>query len=478
MMKPGLARIEFLLEGLGRPQDRFPAVHIAGTNGKGSTAAMIAAVLRAAGLRVGLFTSPHLVGYNERIVVDGEPVGDDDLARLSSRVEPLLAKAAAAAGVGEPTEFEAATAMALAHFADREVDVAVVEVGLGGRLDSTNVVDPVVSVITPVGLDHTAVLGETLPEIAEEKAGILRPGIPLVLARQEPEAGAVIRDRAAELGVAVYEQGVAFDAVVGKLAVDGTTFDFFAPPPEASSVGLSIRGLRTPLVGAHQADNGAAAVAAAALALHRLGRSRLGPRGAKTARGSGPGIGPGTEPGATPGLATMLRERCDVFRSGLAATKWPGRFEIIDRGPLTIVDGAHNVESARALAETIRAVLTRRPLVFVVGMLQEKPIGPMLDTLLPLADAVVFTKPSQGRTPGAEPQQLARTARRLLDGAGSAADAPSPLPEGSAPTIELEPHPASALRRGKALAGPDGVVVLWGSLYLVGEIKGLQEPKQ
>lgn len=471
--KPGLARIEFLLEKLGRPQDRFPAVHVAGTNGKGSTAAMIGAVLQAVGLRVGAFTSPHLVRYNERITVDRESVSDEDLDELSRLVQPVTAEAAATGDVGQPTEFEVATAMAFAHFAQKRVDVAVVEVGLGGRLDSTNVVDAVVSVITPVGIDHTAVLGNTLAEIAAEKAGILRPGVPLVLARQTPEAAAVIRRRARELGIDVYEQGVDYDATGVELAAEGTTFHFItsgaartelvgtepggAGPGAASGSattagpGAAVR-LQTPLVGAHQADNGATAVAAAALALNRLQR-----------------VHPDAPPasGAVP-LAKVICERSDVFRAGLARTNWPGRFEIVGREPLTILDGAHNVESARALAASLRAVVPNRPLVFVVGMLKEKPIPTMFDTLLPLADAVVFTKPSQGRTPAAEPEHLAATARRLSEGSS---DPDFSLSSSFEPTFEIEPEPTLALARARSMAGPGGAVVVWGSLYLVGEMK-------
>lgn len=423
--KPGLARIEFLLNKLGRPQERFPAVHIAGTNGKGSTGAMIAAVLKAGGRRVGLFTSPHLLRYNERIVVDGEPIGDEELAKLLDTLAPYVAEAAATPGVGQPTEFEVATAAALAHFAEQGADVAVVEVGLGGRLDSTNVVHPCVSVITSIDVDHTAVLGTDLVTIAGEKAGIIRSGVPVVMAKQLPEAAAVVRQRARRTGAPLVEQGVDFNGTPVGVDMHGTRFDLQLSGPD-----LRLENVGIPLVGVHQVDNAAVAAAAALVAEGALGRELSGDA-AET-----------------------------ILRTGFGTARWPGRFEIVDEEPLTIVDGAHNAASARALAHTVEAVFTDEPIVFVIGMLAEKSPDAILEPLLPLAEAIVFTKPSQGRTAPAEPKELERVARAFIE------DSPG------APGVEIVADPSMAVRRARELAGADGVVIVAGSLYLVGEVKG------
>lgn len=437
--KPGLARIEFLLEALGRPQDAFAAIHVAGTNGKGSTAAMIAAILQSAGLRTGLFTSPHLIRYNERIVVDGHMIADDRLAALLHSIEPHIAAAAADPVVGQPTEFEVATAAALAHFAAERVDVAVIEVGLGGRFDSTNVVQSSVSVITPVGIDHTRVLGTTLHAIAADKAGIVRRGVPVVMARQQPEAADVIRRRAEACAAPLYEAGVDFDGRLTELDVEKTTFSVHWRH-------AWLHDVHVPLIGRHQVDN--AAVAVAAVNVFIEGRSKV--HGA-----------------SRPDPPQVIEENVLVIedilegaiRTGLRNVHWPGRFEIIGVRPLTIVDGAHNSLSADALATTLRTVLPDRRVVFVIGMLAEKPAGEILRPLLPFAAGVVFTKPSHGRTAPANPEQLAPLARGVVD------------------YVDVESVPSAAVDRARQIAGPEGIVVICGSLYLVGEVKALPAGK-
>lgn len=405
--KPGLERIQFLLDALGNPERAFPAVHVAGTNGKGSTSAMVAAMLRAAGRRVGLFTSPHLVRYNERIALDGRPVANELFEWALERLRPWV-DAAAQSPVGQPTEFEVGTAAAMVCFAEAGVDVAVVEVGLGGRLDSTNVVQPVVSVITPLGLDHTSRLGGTLSRIAWEKAGIIRPGVPVVCAPQPGEAQDVITRVAAEQGAPVLAAGRDYDVALVRSDADGTVFD-------VRRGDRWLRGLRTRLLGPHQAVNGAVAAIA--------------------------------------GLTLGLSE--EAVRRGLEMVVWPGRLEVVAEGPLVVLDGAHNAEGVRALAAALRTVFPGQRPVFVLGVLQEKPVEAMLRELLPLGRAAVFTAPNSSRTPPVAPEQLARLAAGLID------------------PIVVEPDAAQALEKARALAGPQGLVCVCGSLYLVGEVRGL-----
>lgn len=407
--KPGLERIRFLLDALGNPERSFPTVHVAGTNGKGSTSAMLAAMLRAAGRRVGLFTSPHLVDYNERIAVDGRPVDDLSLDAALAKLGPVV-EAAAKSAVGQPTEFEVATAAAMLCFAEADVDVAVVEVGLGGRLDSTNVVHPVVSVITPIGLDHTNRLGGTLADIAAEKAGIIRPQVPVVCGPQPEEAFQVIAEAAAAAGAPLVAAGRDYDFTLVAADRDGTVFD-------VRYRDRRLRGLRTALLGPHQAVNGAMAAAA--------------------------------------GLTLGLPEA--AIRKGLETVVWPGRMELLARRPFVLLDGAHNAEGAQALAAALSVVFPDRRPVFVMGILREKPVERMLQALLPLGRAVVFTVPRSSRTPPMPPEELARLAGGLIDEVATELDA------------------GRAMERAWELAGPEGLVCVCGSLYLVGEVRRLLE---
>lgn len=407
--KPGLERIRFLLDALGNPERSFPTVHVAGTNGKGSTSAMLAAMLRAAGRRVGLFTSPHLVDYNERIAVDGRPVDDLSLDAALAKLGPVV-EAAAKSAVGQPTEFEVATAAAMVCFAEADVDVAVVEVGLGGRLDSTNVVHPVVSVITPIGLDHTNRLGGTLADIAAEKAGIIRPQVPVVCGPQPEEAFQVIAEAAAAAGAPLVAAGRDYDFTLVAADRDGTVFD-------VRYRDRRLRGLRTALLGPHQAVNGAMAAAA--------------------------------------GLTLGLPEA--AIRKGLETVVWPGRMELLARRPFVLLDGAHNAEGAQALAAALSVVFPDGRPVFVMGILREKPVERMLQALLPLGRAVVFTVPRSSRTPPMPPEELARLAGGLIDEVATELDA------------------GRAMERAWELAGPEGLVCVCGSLYLVGEVRRLLE---
>ncbi len=333
-----LERVALALQRLGDPQRRFPSLHVGGTNGKGSVAAMLHAVLDAAGYRTGLYTSPHLVDLTERMRVGREAIARAEVVSLAAEVR------AAAAGRGiDLTFFEFLTVMAFLHFARRGVDVAVVEVGLGGRLDATNVVDPAAAVITTIGLDHMQWLGDTLTAIAAEKGGIIKPGRPLVLGRIDGEAAAVLRRLAAERGAALIEAGR--DYRVG----DGPELDF-------DGLGWRLRGLALALRGAHQRDNAGTAVAALAAVRDTLP------------------VGEG------------------AVRAGLAAVRWPGRLDVVGTAPLTILDGAHNRDGVAALVRELPALLGGRPLHLLFAVMADKDWRPMVERLAPLCASAVVTE--------------------------------------------------------------------------------------
>ena len=334
--KLGLERIRAVLQALGRPQDRLRFVHVAGTNGKGSTCAMIESALRASGLRTGLFTSPHLAEPTERIRIDGAPISADRFADAFNRLLGL-----------HTTYFETVTAMALLVFAEERVDMVVLEVGLGGRLDATNVVSPDLSVVTPVDFDHEAFLGKSLDSIAAEKAGILKPGVPAVFARQRPEAARVLDRRAAELSIPVARTA---DWLVSDLDID----------PRGSRFRLTgERDLRLacPLAGEHQVEN----AVTAAVALARLGIAD------------------------------------SAIETGIARARWPGRLERLSEHPEIILDGAHNPAGARALAAYIDRFYGRRTVRLIYGAMRDKAIDEISGILFPRAHQVIVTAPQQAR---------------------------------------------------------------------------------
>jgi len=367
----GLSRMNKLLDYCGDPHLQLRTVHIAGTKGKGSTAAMLASVLRAAGHRVGLYTSPHIYDIRERIQVDGEWISEADVTRWLNRLYDYLEEARPGGETYAPTFFETFTVISFLHFLERGVDAAVVEVGLGGRLDATNVLRPLACAITPVSFDHTDKLGTELSKIAWEKAGIIKDGVPVVSGVQQPEALEVIRARCEELQAPLH--------VVGEdITVEGDTLSTWRRRLEAVSV---------PLLGEHQRRNAAAAV----------------------------------------GLADLLCERgFDVsdqcVRDGLASVRWPGRIQIVSESPQTIIDGAHNPASVAVLCEVLDALPAKRT-VFVVGVAADKDVPAMLRLLAPRADAFVFTTTNNPRaaTPKALREMLAG-----IDPAKPAQTEPSP----------------------------------------------------
>ncbi|MFZ7127828.1 MAG: bifunctional folylpolyglutamate synthase/dihydrofolate synthase [Desulfobacterales bacterium] len=360
-IKLGLDVIDDILKRLGDPQQRFNTIHVAGTNGKGSVAATLASILQASGFSVGLYTSPHLVRFNERIRVDGNPIGDADVVAAYEAVE------AANRSEREPTFFEFSTAMAFAHFGDRKVNWAVIETGMGGRLDATNIITPQVSIITNISLEHRDYLGKTLTAIAREKAGIIKPGVPVVTGTHQPGVLSVIRDAAERQQAPLFRRGQEFRV---RRNTSGT-FDFH---------GLRHvwTGLKPALTGGHQVDNAALALAAC---------ERLIEAG------------------------VPIEER--TIRVGMEKTRWPGRLEVVSRSPLVILDGAHNLMAARNLARYLEGEMKNRRLTFVLGVLSDKPYQAMLSAMLPICSRAIITQAKIDRAIPAE--TLAVQARRFID---------------------------------------------------------------
>jgi len=402
-IKLGLENVRQLLSLLGDPHRGLRAVHVTGTNGKGSVCAYVAAALRATGYRVGLYTSPHLIRFNERIRVDGEPIADDDVLRLWSGMQPAIHAMTAHRAVDHPTFFEVTTAMAFQYFRERGVDVAVLEVGMGGRMDATNVVDGLVSVVTRVDLEHTEHLGKTVDRIAREKAGIIKASSRAVTVTQE--ALPVIEARCREVHAPL--------SVLGR--------DVRAERLESGLRGQTVRvrgsfgslEVQTPLVGSFQVENVGIAVAALA-----------------ELRGQG----------------IEVADR--AIREGIAATRWPARFDRVRDAPTVIVDGAHNAPATRALGEAFTELFPGRKAIVVVGILNDKDLAGMAASLGPLARQVFAARP---QTPRAYPAEDVAAAFRPF-----------------APAVVI-PRVGDAIDASLAAAAPDDIVLITGSIYTAGE---------
>ncbi|TAK11470.1 MAG: bifunctional folylpolyglutamate synthase/dihydrofolate synthase [Anaerolineae bacterium] len=398
-----LERMANLLARLGDPHLSAPSIHIAGTKGKGSTAAFCAAALQAAGYKTGLYTSPDLGDFTERIQVNRQPIPKDEFAAL---VEALKPHAESLPGV---TSYELQTALAFLHFARQGTTANVIEVGMGGRLDSTNVVQPVVSVITSISLDHTYVLGDTLAAIAGEKGGIIKPGTPVVSAPQSPEAAAVLRSIAAERDTPLAEVGidVAYQRQSNDLAGQHISVKFRDEPSETLAISL---------LGPHQAENAATAYAALRVA----------------------------------DAAGLLVSR-EAIRIGFAGATWPGRFEVMQLHPPFILDGAHNAYSVQILVKTLREHFPGQPLALLFGASSDKDIAGMFAELLP---ETTWLLPVQSAHPRATPPA---ELLKLAEGFDVKTETPASIP--------------AAIDRALELAANGGVALATGSLYSLGEIR-------
>jgi dihydrofolate synthase/folylpolyglutamate synthase len=420
-----LDRMRELLERLGNPQQNLRIVHVAGTKGKGSTAAMIAAALAAAGYRAGLYSSPHLNGVEERFMIDGAICPRAELAELVEHIRPVVAAMDAHSheqADNGPTYFEITTALALVRFAAHRVDAAVLEVGMGGRLDSTNVCEPLVSVITSISYDHTQQLGDTLAEIAREKAGIVKPGVPVVSGVTEDEPRGVIIETARGHGCRLSELGRDFAFTYHpprqlELAPRAATIDFTAP--SGASLGRFER-VELALVGRHQAAN--AAVALATLA-------ELSDAG------------------------FQLPEA--AVRRGLAQVRWPARVEIVRRAPAVVLDSAHNVASAEALAGVLDESFSSPRRLLVFATTRDKNARSMLEVLLPRFDEVIFTR-YWANPRSVPPDELESLAAEL-----------SAIPR------HVCSDPATAWRLAGELATPDHLVCITGSLFMAAEMRAV-----
>ncbi|MFA7267342.1 MAG: Mur ligase family protein, partial [Candidatus Nanopelagicales bacterium] len=349
---PDLGRISALMSLLGEPQLSAPVIHIAGTNGKTSTARIIESLMREHGLKTGLFTSPSLESITERVQIDGEPVSPERFAATYNDIAPLLTllDEQAESVNGPPvTMFEAITALAFACFADAPVDVMIIECGMGGAWDATNVVEPAVVVVTPIGLDHTDYLGDSLTEIATEKAGIIKQGTLAAFARQEPEAAAVLMARCAELGIIPVREGVEFAVVNRSLAVGGQMLT-------VQGLGGEYDDLYLPLHGEHQSANAALALAAVELFFDSNPNSKLD---------------------------------TDVVRGGFGSATSPGRLERVRTSPTVIIDSAHNPHGARAVTTALAESFDFSKLVAVVAVLEGKDARGILTALEPGFDSIV-----------------------------------------------------------------------------------------
>ena len=414
-----LDHMRVLLRALDYPERRFPSVLIAGTNGKGSTAATLASILKASGLRTGLYTSPHLIRINERIRINGEEISDDEFALLHDMIDRTAERL-----VGEselpwhPSFFEMLTAIAFEYFSRKKIDIAVLEVGMGGRLDATNVIDPRICVITDISLDHQKFLGNTVTEIAREKAGIIRRGGIVVTLPQQPQAngviGKTILDLEAQAVSAVPYVPPVAPSTQYRVANSELGRAIFRYPLEVMGKRILVE---TPLVGRHQLRNVALAIAAAEELSHR-------------------------------GFAITA----DSIEHGIRETHWPGRFQVISpvKGASEyVLDVAHNPAGAWALRSTLSGAYEDRSLTFVFGAMRDKAIGEIAEILFPLAERVIATRADNPRS---------ATSGEIREAAAHTSVA-----------IEQAPNVAAALERARVLAGSNGVVVVTGSIYIVGE---------
>ena len=403
-----LERISRLLAHLGDPHRRLKVVHVAGSKGKGSTAALITSILTHAGYKTGLFTQPHLITPRERCRINSRLISETEFAQYVDRLKPSIEVMAELESLGRVSFFEIYTALAFTYFADNAVDFAVIEVGLGGRLDATNVVDPLVSVITPISLEHTAILGDTHEAIAKEKAEIIKPNRPVVLAPQVPEAQAVFEAVAADRNASMDGVGCDIHLKRKDWDINGQTLDLTTPS-------ASYPGLFLSLHGEHQAVNAATAIGCI---------ERIRQEGYKVPRTS--------------------------IYDGLKEVRWTGRMQVVGQSPVILLDGAHSPTSAKALCEAIREVFHYDRLILVVGLMQDKDLQAIGEVLCPFADEIITTQAFDNPrvTPAEE-----------IAGAWSETET----------KFHVCPNVREAIPLAKSIATPSDLICIAGSIYIVGE---------
>ncbi|MFC4099974.1 bifunctional folylpolyglutamate synthase/dihydrofolate synthase [Paenibacillus xanthanilyticus] len=415
-IRPGLERIERLMDAFGNPHRRLKFIHVAGTNGKGSVCSYLTSVLRQSGYDVGTFTSPYITKFTNRFQYNGADIPEETLLELANKLKPQV-EALAATELGSPSMFEVATALAILYYGTVAYpDYVVWETGLGGRLDVTNIVVPVVSVITNVGHDHMDILGDTLTDVAREKAGIIKPGVPVISAVVQPEAVDVIRETAKARNSTLYLLGEQFQERNGHAADDEQSFRFEGPFRAIDPLAITLRG-------AHQRTNAAVAV----MTLEVLRQ-----------------------------YYALIVEDEDL-REGLRNAAWPGRLELVQQSPRLLLDGAHNPEGAQALADALKSGYADDRLHLMMGMMANKNHRDTLRHILPLVDTLVVTEPDFRKAMPA--RELAELAQRLKEENGYAFE------------LIIEPDWRAALERLQSVTGESDLAVVTGTLYLIADVR-------
>ncbi len=411
-----LDRMRKFAELLDNPQDNYPSIHVTGTKGKGSVASLCASALQAAGYKVGLYTSPHLQEFTERIQINGMEIDKAELVALVNRLRPLTQQ------VPEITTFELTTALGFLYFADQQVDIAVIEVGLGGRLDATNIINPLVSVITPISYDHRAVLGDTLTEIAYEKGGIIKPGKPVVLSPQQPEAEKELLRIAAEREAPITQVEKAYTYTEVAHNLDGQEMIITRPLTNNTNAPLSLAAeplrLHLPLLGMHQVQNAATAFAAL-----------------DTIAQNGMALSP------------------QAVARGFAQVTWSARFEILRKEPPLVIDSAHNGDSMRRLRQTLDEYFPGRAFILIFGASADKELDDMFREILPRVESVITTQSVHPRA--ANPQELARR-----------------IAPYNVPVQAINPAEA-ALSKALELAGSEKGIIVAGSIFIAAAIRSI-----
>jgi len=410
-IKLGLKNINYLLYLLGNPHKKLKIIHVAGTNGKGSTCSLISSILQSDGYKVGLYTSPHLVDFTERIEINHKPINKKKVSELLERIKPSIEKVANSPFYGHPTFFEVITSMAFLYFFEEQVDFLVLEVGLGGRLDATNVCEPLISVITHIDYDHMDKLGNSLEEIAREKGGIIKPEGIVISSNQYEEAYNEIKKIADEKNSLIYSVGREISYKIVKSDINGIIFNL-------KGIYNDYKNLHTPLLGRHQADNAATAITAI---------EALKIRGVKISE--------------------------EAIRAGLEKVKWTGRLEIIQNNPILILDGAHNPSGVKVLRETLKEIFSYHRLILVLAIFADKDYKKMIQIIAPKADLIITTKAKSPRaTP---PQVIAKEAAQYIE---------------QNKIIVTENIP-QAINCALSNSQDDDLICITGSLYTVGEAR-------